>query len=243
MTTVASHIDKLLVRCPVGVSRVSWLALLNETWSTILRDVALVFETTAVDVQVNPANGLFGVFAAGPPATYTFPADFDPGRPAQLYGRSASPTQATRLSIPYMSIEDYLKQRVPGLNVPRGLFSAWTFRWDGVQKCYLGQVGPKECWPNVGEVHELTFIYHMTPTTYAETDSLPIPGAFEWLVTDLVELEKRRQLGLSGIQLLNAKVEAGMRSLSDALRTTKPDLAGLADRVALAQARQAEKGA
>jgi hypothetical protein len=229
--TTASMVAELSRRVPIGFTATTAVDALNGAFRWINQQGSFPWMLRKALITPAITTGLF-----------TLPADFDPGRPATLYGSKDDPVPT---EIPYKPWPDAVKHQVHQVSgTATQLLSCWSFyaTLGGsplITVTLQGQVFP----PEAAKATSLQFVYHSL-SFYALTSGayyFPTPDHFDYFIVELAEAELMRQYRIAGWEVLYKRTTDSLRALLQAYTTTKEAMTPSPELVNNAQNRQAQR--
>lgn len=215
-------------RCPYGYTASVAMDELNNAFRWICQQGSFPWMMRKTTAAVAMTTGAL-----------TLPGDFDPGRPAVLYGAAA---HASPFEIPHMPWDKAVKQQVHQTSGAK-VYSCWTFfaTLIGTTVTFSGLVFPASA---ATADESLPFVYHSVQfpaLTSGAATFFPTPDHFDSLIVDLAESELMRQYQVAGWDIVYKRATDQLRAMLSAYQTTKVIMTPAVEAMQAAQAVQAKK--
>lgn len=217
-------------RCPLGYTASVAMDELNNAFRWINQQGSFPWMLRKTTVAVAITSGAL-----------TLPGDFDPGKPAVLYGAA---DHAVPFEIPYMSWEQAVKQQIHGTSGAK-VYSCWTYfaTLVGTTVTFSGLVFPAAA---ATANESLPFVYHAVQfpaLTSGAATYFPTPDHFDPFIVELAEAELMRQYRVAGWDVVFKRCTDQLRAMLSAYQTSKIIMTPAPEIIGAVQAVQAKKSA
>lgn len=231
-TTLSTQtmVAMLARRCPLGYTATVAMDELNNAFRWICQQGSFPWMLRKTTAAVAITSGAL-----------TLPGDFDPGKPAVLYGAA---DHAVPFEIPYMPWDQAVKQQVHQTSGAK-VYSCWTYYsvLTGTTVVLAGQVFPVAA---ATANESLPFVYHSVQfpaLTSSAAVFFPTPDHFDSFIVDLAESELMRQYRIAGWDVIQKRAMDQLRAMLSAYVTTRVIMTPAVEAMNAAQAVQAKKSA